>query len=141
MSRKTAREVAMKLAFARLFGGGATYEAVLEKSDISDSTTDDDMAFSDAVLSGIDEHGEYIDELIKKLAIGWRIDRMPKVDLSILRVAIYEMLYRDDIPHSVSINEAVELAKHFGGENSSAYINGMLGTLSKQLDSDGNGDE
>ena len=53
-----------------------------------------------------------------------------------MRIAIYEMLYRKDIPHSVSINEAVELAKQFGGERSSAYINGMLGTLAKRLESE-----
>ena len=61
---------------------------------------------------------------------------MPRVDLSILRVAIYEMMYRQDIPCSVSINEAVELAKRFGGERSSAYINGMLGTLARRIETE-----
>ena len=59
---------------------------------------------------------------------------MPKVDFSILRVALYEMMYMDKIPSSVSINEAVELAKRFGGDRSSAYINGMLGTFARQID-------
>ena len=90
-------------------------------------------ALAQEVLEGIGEKQKEIDATINDLSIGWRIDRMPKVDLSILRVAIFEMLYRDDIPQSVSINEAVELAKEFGGERSSAYINGMLGTLSKNL--------
>ncbi len=134
MSRKTAREVAMKLSFARLFGGEDTYAAVLEKSGIKEKPTEDDLAYSDAVLEGIAEHCAAIDERIDELAIGWSLKRMPRVDLSILRVAVYEMLYRPDIPCGVSINEAVELAKHFGGEGSPAYINGMLGTLAKQLD-------
>ena len=74
--------------------------------------------------------------MIDELAIGWSIERMPRVDLSILRVAIYEMMYRQDIPCSVSINEAVELAKRFGGERSSAYINGMLGTLARRIETE-----
>ena len=138
MSRKTAREVAMKLAFARLCGGEDTYEAVLDKSGIDEVLTKEDVAFSDEVLAGIENHFAEIDQLISKFAIGWSIERMPRVDISILRVAIYEMVYRKDIPMSVSINEAVELAKRFGGEHSSAYINGMLGTLAKQLEAEEN---
>ncbi len=134
MSRKTAREVAMKLAFARLFGGEDTYEAILDKSGIVEKPTEDDMAYSNEVLAGIEEHSGELDEKIKELAIGWSIDRIPKVDLSVMRVAMYEMLYMDKIPSSVSINEAVELAKRFGGEKSPAYINGMLGTLARELD-------
>ena len=134
MSRMTAREVAMKLAFASLFGGEDTYEAVLDKSGIQESPSQEDLAFSQAVLAGIAANSAQIDQTIEELAVGWRIDRMPRVDLSILRVAIYEMLYRKDIPCSVSINEAVELAKAFGGERSPAYINGMLGTLAKRLE-------
>ena len=134
MSRKTAREVAMKLAFAKLFDGEETYTDVLDKSGIEEAPTEEDICYSEEVLRGIEEHEADIDALIDELAIGWRIERMPKVDLSVLRVAIYEMVYRDDIPHGVSINEAVELAKQFGGERSSAYINGMLGTLAKRLE-------
>ena len=134
MSRKTAREVAMKLAFASLLGGEDTYEAVLDKSGIGEMPTAEDEAFSKEVIKGIEEHQQDIDDKIDEMAIGWRIDRMPKVDLSILRIAIYEMLYREDIPASVSINEAVELAKAFGGDRSSAYINGMLGTLAKKTE-------
>ena len=122
----------MKHAFARLFGCEDTYTDILDKSDIEEQPTEDDLAYAQEVLSGIREHAEEIDALIRELAINWSIERMPRVDLSILRVAIYEMLYLDDIPESVSINEAVELAKRFGGERSSAYINGMLGTLSKR---------
>ena len=136
MSRKTAREVTMKLAFARMFDGECeeTYQEVLDKSGINEAPTEEDICYSQEVLKGIEEHEAEIDALIDEIAIGWRIERMPKVDLSVLRVAIYEMVYRDDIPHGVSINEAVELAKQFGGERSSAYINGMLGTLAKRLE-------
>lgn len=134
MSRKTAREVAMKLAFARLSGGEDTYEAILDKSGIAETPNEDDIVYSDSIINGVEEHEEEINQNIDALAIGWKIERMPRVDISILRIAIYEMLYREDIPCSVSINEAVELAKRFGGERSSAYINGMLGTLARQIE-------
>lgn len=136
MSRKTAREVAMKLVFSRLLGGEDTYEAVLDKSGIDELPTEEDCDYANEVLNGIEGNLNAIDSLIAELAIGWSIDRMPRVDLSILRIAIYEMLYIKNIPNSVSINEAVELAKVFGGDRSSAYINGMLGTLSKRLEAD-----
>lgn len=132
MSRKTAREVAMKLAFARLSGGEDTYESVLEKSGISEKVTEADVLFSNEILEGVESNMEEIDSIINELSEGWKVERMPKVDLSILRIAIYEMLYREDIPSGVSINEAVELAKNFGGDRSASYINGMLGTLSKK---------
>lgn len=131
MSRKTAREVAMKLAFARLLGGEDTYENVLEESGINEKPTEDDVAYSDNVLKGIEEHSEEIDQNIERFSIDWRKDRMPKVDFCILRIAVWEMLYCDEIPQKVSINEAVELAKQFGGEHSPSFVNGVLGALAK----------
>lgn len=133
MSRKTAREVAMKMAFAQLLGGEDTYEVVLEQSGIHQKPTTEDQAYAEQIVSGVAEHMERIDALIASCAIGWKISRMAKVDLCVLRIAIFELLYSEDVPCSVAINEAVELAKLFGGERSSAYINGILGTLVKQL--------
>jgi len=134
MSRKIAREVVMKLIFARMLGGENDYRCILEQTGIEEEPAREDIEFADDLAAGIEKNVDKLDALIAKSAIGWTIDRMPKVDLCILRVAVYEMLYRDDIPHSVSINEAVELAKRFAGERSPAYVNGILGTLSKQLD-------
>ena len=136
MSRTTAREVSMKLAFARMFGGDDTYAAVLDQSGIKETPVVEDVEFADELLRGIDEQSERLDEIIGELAIDWKLERMPKVDICILRIAVYEMLNRSDIPNSVSINEAVELAKQFGGEHSSAFINGLLGTLAKRLEAD-----
>lgn len=123
----------MKLAFARMFGGEETYEDVLEKSGIFEPIEAADVAFSDGVIEGIEANKETIDKYISDNAIGWSLDRLSRVDLCIMRVALYEMLYREDIPTGVSINEAVELAKRFGGEDSSAFINGLLGTVSRKL--------
>ena len=133
MSRKTAREVAMKLAFSRLLGGENTYQAVLDQSGIEEEPSQSDLQFADTLFNGVQEHIDEIDAYVERFAIGWKIKRMAKVDLSILRVAIFEMLYCDEIPHSVSINEAVELSKQFGGERSSAYVNGILGAVEKEI--------
>lgn len=132
MSRRTAREVAMKLAFSRLLGGESTYQSILNQSDIEENPTDSDIAFANEIYDGILSHADEIDSYIGKHSIGWKIERMPRVDLCILRVAVYEILYCETIPSSVSINEAVELSKRFGGERSSAYINGILGAVEKE---------
>ncbi len=137
MSRKIAREVAMKLIFARMLGGENDYRCILEQTGIEGEPLQEDIEFADSLVEGIEQRREEIDELIAKSAIGWTISRMPNVDICILRIALYEMMHRKDIPHSVSINEAVELAKRFAGEKSPAYINGILGTLSKQLEEAG----
>lgn len=72
-----------------------------------------------------------IDEMLEKEAEGWKISRMGKVDLTILRLAVYEIKYDEDIPTSVAINEAVELAKKFGQEESSKFVNGVLAKFAK----------
>lgn len=133
MSRKIAREVVMKLIFARMLGGENEYRCILEQTGIEEEPAQEDIAFADDLVAGIANSTDKLDALITESAIGWTVDRMPKVDLCILRIAVYEMLYRSDIPHSVSINEAVELAKRFAGERSPAYVNGILGTVSKRL--------
>lgn len=73
-----------------------------------------------------------IDELLDQTAEGWKTTRMNKVDLTILRLAVYEMRWDDDVPEGVAINEAVELAKRFGGDSSSSFVNGVLGKLARQ---------
>ena len=75
-----------------------------------------------------------IDKLLQAYLTGWRIERLSKVDQQILRLAVYEMVYRDDVPARVAINEAIELAKRFGGEESGKFVNGVLGKMIRQLD-------
>ena len=83
----------------------------------------------EAVVSHLPE----IDALLNENAKGWKTGRMNKVDLTILRLAVYEMKWDDDIPDGVATNEAVELAKRCGGESSSSFVNGILGKLAKQV--------
>ena len=88
------------------------------------------------LLDGTKEKLEAIDELIDSVSDNWTLDRMPVVDRSLLRLTTYEMRYVDDVPVSVSINEAVNLAKEFGGDDSPRFINGILGRIATQLESE-----
>jgi len=81
------------------------------------------------LVTGVEATQSRIDGIIEDISQNWVLSRMPLVDRSILRLAVYEMLYRDDVPDSVSINEAVEMAKVYGGEDSSKFVNGILGRL------------
>lgn len=84
-----------------------------------------------ARFSEIKEHIPEFDEIINKTAKGWKTSRMNKVDLSILRLAIYEIMYDEIVPEQVAANEAVELARKFGGEESPAFVNGILASVIK----------
>ncbi len=91
-------------------------------------------AYARELLAMCDEHKLEIDERLKTISENWTLERMPVVDRSILRLAACEMMYVDDVPLSVSINEAVELAKDFGGEDDSPrFVNGVLGRLAATL--------
>lgn len=87
------------------------------------------LDFTREILEGVEAHQARIDRIIEGISENWALTRMPIVDRNILRLAAYEMLYRDDIPDSVAINEAVEMAKVYGGSDSSKFVNGILGKL------------
>ena len=129
MSRKIAREVAMKLTYEKMFGSDETYHGVLEQSGIEDEPSEDDIAFASSIVEGVQQHLPEIDEIIQNCAVGWTVNRMPKVDLSILRNAVYELRFSNAVPPAVAINEAVELAKSYCDERSPKFINGLLGKV------------
>ena len=134
MSRTTAREVAMMMHFSNLLGGEDTPEHVCEKAESLGTLDEEDLVYVSQMLEGVGTHSEELDEIIGRYAKDWAIERIARVDLSILRVAIYEMLYRkEDVPTGAAINEAVELAKRYGGERSYAFINGILGSVAKEV--------
>jgi N utilization substance protein B len=95
---------------------------------------DVDVDYVHRVVEGTIEHRDEIDRLIAEAAPEWPLDQISIIDKSILRLAAYELLKDQDIPPKVAINEAVEIAKTFGGENSSKFINGVLGTLYRNSD-------
>ena len=134
MSRTTAREVAMMMHFSNLLGGEDTPEHVCEKAELLGTLDEEDLVYVSQMLEGVCAQSEELDEIIGRYSKDWAIERIARVDLSILRVAIYEMLYRkEDVPTGAAINEAVELAKRYGGERSYAFINGILGSVAKEI--------
>ncbi len=130
MSHTLSREIAMKRLYAETVGGVDSLEDALEQSE-RESLSEEDAIFSDRLYEGVHAHLSEIDAEIEAHAKDWAIGRIAKVDLSILRVAVYELLYERGIPVGATVNEAVELAKVFGGEKSPGFINGVLGAIAK----------
>ncbi|MBS0663332.1 MAG: transcription antitermination factor NusB [Verrucomicrobia bacterium] len=93
-------------------------------------------AFGEELIHGVIEHQGDIDARIKALAHNWEFDRIAKIDLAILRLAMFEMLYRKDIPPVVSINEAIDLSKQFSNADAKRFINGILDRVKDQLGRD-----
>ena len=130
MSHTLSREIAMKRLYAETVGGTDSIEDALEQSD-REALSEEDAFFSDRLYEGVHAHMKEIDGEIAAHAADWSIGRIAKVDLSILRIAVYELLYERAIPVGATVNEAVELAKEFGGEKSAGFINGVLGAIAK----------
>jgi N utilization substance protein B len=127
-SRKLAREMAVEFLFQIEFQKADIKEQVEDFLDSLQPENFDKNYFFE-IVNGVLNCQAEIDELISKNAKDWTIDRIAKVDLAILRVAIYEIRHREDIPVGVSINEAVEIAKKFGTEESGKFINGLLAQI------------
>lgn len=94
----------------------------------------DDKNFVHDLVEGVQTHQDEIDGIIGPAAPEWPVDQIAKIDKIILRIGVYELLIKKDVPPKVAINEAVELAKAFGGENSSKFVNGVLGTIYRGSD-------
>ncbi len=91
-----------------------------------------EQAYMEDKYRKVREHLEEIDGILNKNSTGWKTSRMSKVDLNLLRLAVYEMKYDQDVPVKVAINEAVEISKIFGGDDSSSFINGVLGKVARE---------
>ena len=90
------------------------------------SPEEGDEEFADRLVRGVLEHGQEIDQVIEEHSENWRLERMPAVDRNILRIATFEFLHCEEIPPKVTLNEAIELGKRFGSEESGSFINGIL---------------
>jgi len=90
--------------------------------------------YTENLISGVKTRASAIDDVLSGYLKGWRMERLSRVDRQIMRIAVYEMIYREDVPPKAAINEAIELAKHFGVEESGKFVNGVLGQLIKDLD-------
>jgi len=134
MSRHIAREVAFKIVFELAFqdeDSEALFERFFECQSEKLDLSEEDKKYAQEVVAGIKENLPTIDDKIKSKLKDWNFDRISKVDIAILRLAIYEICYRKDIPEKVSVNEAVEISKVFGEDSSSSFINGVLAEILK----------
>ncbi|MDD4557979.1 MAG: transcription antitermination factor NusB [bacterium] len=128
--RSRARERAFQILFQIDVGcidAGEAIKNTLEETQLSEEARN----FAIALVQGTLEHNNELDELIAKHARGWTIERMVNVDRTIIRMAVYELLYHTEVPYKVTINEAVELAKKYGTEDSGLFVNGILGGIIK----------
>ncbi len=141
MKRRDAREVALCLLFDYSFNAGEDSDEILklylkcfpEKGgDISVDEIRNDEYIS-TVFYGAIQKAEELDAYIEKVSENWKPDRISRISRAILRLAIFEMLYMDDIPVKVSANEAVELAKKFDHENGFSFVNGILGKVAEEI--------
>lgn len=152
MSRRLLRQSAFKIIFSFNFNVDDVEEIlreiweepnifmVQEEDDSQDTLpqlNEKDKKFFCDLVKGTLDNIENIDDIIKKNLKSWTMDRIAKVDLTILRMAIYELLYIEDIPNSVTINEAVELGKLFGTDDSGSFINGVLGRIVREKSKSG----
>ncbi len=136
MTRKEARETVFGLIFETEFRTEETPEVIYETS-VENREIPDDKYIKNAFFT-VCEKREEIDALIGEHAKGWKTHRLTNVSRSILRLGVYEMLYDESIPYSVSINEAVELSKKFDDEKAKAFINGVLNSVKSALEEKAN---
>lgn len=144
MSRKAAREIAVQIIYEYGYRCNDVLSILEDRFDPeffaslvdeSDSYRDFDNAqyeYLKTIVNGVVEKEEVLDELIKKYAIGWNINRISRIARAILRVATYEILHYEDVPESVAINEAVELTKKYDTKETAAFVNGILGSIVRE---------
>ena len=138
MNRRKAREQAFIFLFESSFELQSVEEIIKEAGDIREENLDN---FSKSLVDGVLSNTEKIDKYLVNNLNGWQKERLSRTTLTLLRLCIYEILYCEEIPESVSINEAVELAKKYGSPEEASYINGVLGSVVKQLGSGKKGDK
>ncbi len=147
MSRRLAREAAIKFLFSIDFNKDENLEEMLgdffetarerKNDEYQEEIGENDIKYAEEVIKGTIDKLQPIDKLIQDNITGWTKDRIVKVDLAVLRLALYEILYRDDIPDSVAINEAIELAKKYSTDESGSFVNGVLGKIVREGSSTG----
>jgi transcription antitermination factor NusB len=131
--RRRSREMAIKVLFHLEFSKRDDPVVAFDVICHTFGTPKDRTSFSKELVLGVCSHSQELDHAISKASQNWRLERISRVDHTILRLAVYELLYRDDIPPKVSINEAVDLGKKYGTEESGAFINGILDSIYNSL--------
>lgn len=131
--RRKAREVALQILFQADVGNLPIDEAVevtlADLPDLDETT----RQYAAALAKGVWSHRKELDAYLRSAAPHWPVERMASVDRNLLRIALYEILFVDDVPYPVAINEAVELAKEYGGAESRRFVNGVLGAIVRKF--------
>ncbi len=135
MSRRKARDITFKYIYSTLYGESEVSD-VLESiitadADEISNLESEEKSYFDKVTTGIKEKSQQIDDMILSKLKNWTIERIFKIDLAILRLAVFEIMFYEDMPPKVAVNEAVELAKKYGNDASSNFVNGVLREIIK----------
>ena len=146
MTRGNARELAVHLIYAREFTGDEPQKVVADRLDkeyyanlaeenqvYSDRPSRAQVAYLDNVVAGVANRSEELNEKIQQYSIGWDVSRISKLARTIMQLAIFEVLYVDDVPTGVAISEAVRIAKMYDGDDTGAFVNGILGAFARDL--------
>ena len=146
MTRANARELAVHLIYGRVFTGEEPeqvvstrldkeyYEKLREENDVySERPSRAQLRYIDAVVAGVANREEELNDQIRKYAIGWDISRISKLTRCVMQLAIYEILYVEDVPTGVAVSEAVRLAKKYDGDDTGSFVNGILGSFARSL--------
>ena len=134
-NRHLSRTIALQSLFEWDFNGQKDdFEQIIKNTLKEFARSMDDTDFVYSLAEGVKDNLPAIDAIIVKTAPEWPIEQIPPVDRNVLRLGIYELQFLKDVPPKVAINEAVELAKSFGGESSGKFLNGVLGTLYKEME-------
>lgn len=130
LTRRTARENAFLAAFASTFDNAMPEDVIALNNELGENRVDE---FGRKLINDYYEHSAEINDMIRDHLKGWTIDRIPRVSLTVLRLALSEILYGDEKLPSVTINEAVELTKKFSGNEDYQFVNGLLGSVVREL--------
>lgn len=130
-SRRQARELALQLLYQNELTGADPAD-MQRHSEAWSGAGEDVRAFADGLLRGVIERLDVIDDKLSRQTAHWRLERLAAVDRNILRLAMYELMFREDTPQAVVIDEAIEIAKRFGAEESARFVNGVLDGFIKQ---------
>lgn len=129
MTRHEAREQAFMVLFEKTFDDELTISEIVSNAEESELLKIN--GFAKKLLTAVEENYDAIDEIIEKSSQSWSVLRLPKVSLAILRLAVGEIKFVDDVPNGVAVNEAVEIAKKYGTSEDASFINGVLGAVTR----------
>ncbi len=134
MKRRELREHVFEILFRVEFNGKEEMQEQMELffDDMKELATEQDLSYMKAKYHAVEEKIPEIDGLIDEKSTGWKTSRMGKVELTLLRLAVYEALFDEDVPVGVAINEAIELAKKYGGDDTPSFVNGILAKIVNQ---------